>query len=131
VAPPARSAFLLGVEAYQAGRYFEAHERWEEPWLVEQDLPRKRLLQGLIQIAAAMHKLQREGGAQAASRLLARAQARLVEAPPTRAVGQLVAAVGRAHRALEENPHQTPERLGREIAELIAALDEPAAAGSG
>jgi predicted metal-dependent hydrolase len=119
VAPPARSAFLLGVEAYQAGRYFEAHERWEEPWLVEQDLPRKRLLQGLIQIAAAMHKLQREGGAQAASRLLARAQARLVEA------------VGRAHRALEENPHQTPERLGREIAELIAALDEPAAAGSG
>lgn len=37
------------------GRYFEAHEVWEEVWHRERGESRKAL-QGLIQIAAGLHK---------------------------------------------------------------------------
>ncbi len=40
---------------FNEGRYFEAHEVWEEAWLVEGGAM-KILLQGLIQIAAGCHK---------------------------------------------------------------------------
>jgi hypothetical protein len=40
---------------FNEGRYFEAHEAWEEVWLVEGGAM-KVLLQGLIQIAAGCHK---------------------------------------------------------------------------
>lgn len=44
-----------GRRLFNAGRYFEAHEAWEEAWLVETGDARL-LLQGLIQIAAGCHK---------------------------------------------------------------------------
>lgn len=88
------SVYLLGLDDYRAGRYFEAHERWEELWLAETDLARKRLLQALIQIAAAMHKLHRQGHREAALRLLSRAQAKLPEGEG--AAGQLRVRVERA-----------------------------------
>jgi hypothetical protein len=40
---------------FNARRYFEAHEVWEEAWLVEKG-PARRMLQGLIQIAAGLLK---------------------------------------------------------------------------
>jgi hypothetical protein len=91
--------YLRGVDDYRAGRYFEAHERWEELWLVEPEPARKRLLQALIQIAAAMHKLHRQGQRGAAIRLLARARAKLPESPG--AAGLLGAEVDRARAALD------------------------------
>ncbi|HEY3122953.1 MAG TPA: DUF309 domain-containing protein [Thermoanaerobaculia bacterium] len=45
----------LGRVAFNEGRYFEAHELWEEAWLAEKGETR-RLLQGLIQIAAGYYK---------------------------------------------------------------------------
>jgi predicted metal-dependent hydrolase len=57
-----------GRGLFNAGRFFEAHERWEEAWLAE-TRPTKLLLQGLIQIAAGFLKLQ-EGRRDAADRLL-------------------------------------------------------------
>jgi predicted metal-dependent hydrolase len=44
-----------GRALFNAGRYFEAHEVWEEAWLGEEDETR-RLLQGLIQVTAGFHK---------------------------------------------------------------------------
>lgn len=44
-----------GRSHFNARRYFEAHEIWEELWLVEKG-PARRMLQGLIQIAAGFHK---------------------------------------------------------------------------
>ena len=53
---------------FNAGRYFEAHEAWEQAWLVEQGDARV-LLQGLIQVAAGCHKA-REGQAAGCVRLI-------------------------------------------------------------
>lgn len=47
-----------GLRCYRAGQFFLAHEHWEAIWLQCQD-PEKAFLQGLIQIAAAFHHLQR------------------------------------------------------------------------
>ena len=46
--------FKLGVADFNAGRFFEAHEVWEELWLAATE-PEKTFLQGLIQVAAAFH----------------------------------------------------------------------------
>jgi hypothetical protein len=42
---------------FNAGRFFEAHEVWEEAWMVERGDVRTAL-QGLIQIAAGYYKAQ-------------------------------------------------------------------------
>jgi uncharacterized protein len=47
-----------GRGLFNAGRFFEAHEIWEEAWLGEEGDIRV-LLQGLIQIAAALLKASR------------------------------------------------------------------------
>ena len=44
-----------GRALFDGGRYFEAHEVWEEVWLRERGESRTAL-QGLIQIAAGLHK---------------------------------------------------------------------------
>ena len=54
---------------FNAGRYFEAHEVWEEAWLVERTEARV-LLQGLIQVAAGCLKAG-EGNATGCAWLLA------------------------------------------------------------
>jgi predicted metal-dependent hydrolase len=46
--------FLTGVELFNARKFFQAHEVWEELWLAELE-PEKSFLQGLIQLAAACH----------------------------------------------------------------------------
>lgn len=46
--------YLRGLEAFNSGHFYEAHEHWEEVWL-ETPNPDKMFLQGLIQVAAAFH----------------------------------------------------------------------------
>ena len=56
--PDFRIHFLEGIEHFNARRLWEAHEAWETLWLAaESDL--EQFLQGLIQIAAAYHHVQR------------------------------------------------------------------------
>ena len=65
--------FERGLKAYQSGEYFDAHEFWEELW---RDYPKgddRQFLQGLIQVAAAMHKARAQGKPAPAARLLGRA----------------------------------------------------------
>jgi len=47
-----------GLRLYDAGEFFAAHEAWESVWLRAQE-PEKTFLQGLIQVTAAFHHLQR------------------------------------------------------------------------
>src|SRR5271163_2127749 len=61
--------FQRGLEHFNAREFFEAHEVWEEIWLVE-DEPEKTFLQGIIQIAAAFHHYRR-GNSDGAESLLA------------------------------------------------------------
>lgn len=67
--------FQRGLDAYEAGDAFDAHEHWETLWRRETAPDRKRYLQALVQIAAAVHKHRTDPVA--ASRILARAAAKL------------------------------------------------------
>jgi uncharacterized protein len=51
-------ALAEGLRLYHAGEFFAAHEAWETVWLRAQE-PEKKFLQGLIQVTAAFHHLQR------------------------------------------------------------------------
>jgi predicted metal-dependent hydrolase len=50
--------FRRGVELFNGGEYFESHEVWEELWL-EASGDERIFLQGLIQVAAALHHFGR------------------------------------------------------------------------
>jgi predicted metal-dependent hydrolase len=68
-----------GAELWNRGRFWEAHEAWEEPWRAAgRHTARGRFLQGLILLAAA--GVKRQGGAHAAARRLAARGARRLEA---------------------------------------------------
>jgi predicted metal-dependent hydrolase len=62
--------FERGLAHFNARRFFDAHEVWEEIWLVENE-PEKTFLQGIIQIAAAFHHYLRENSDGAESLLAA------------------------------------------------------------
>jgi hypothetical protein len=82
VAGTAREALDAGARAFDAGAYWEAHEIWETRWREERDESERRLLQGLIQIAAAFHHLVVRGDGEAATRLFAKGLAKLEAVPP-------------------------------------------------
>jgi len=73
--------YLWGVDLYNAGYFWEAHEAWEGPWRAAEgrDARQRRFLQGLIQCAAACLKAA-AGDSQACRRLAARAVERLEQA---------------------------------------------------
>ncbi|MEZ4446656.1 MAG: DUF309 domain-containing protein [Polyangiaceae bacterium] len=73
--------FERGLGAYAQGEYFEAHELWEELWRDHPEGPDRQFLQGLIQVAAAMHKAVTQDMPAPAARLLGRALLRLEAAP--------------------------------------------------
>ena len=75
--------FIRGVHLHNAGNYFAAHEEWEVLWRRETDAEARRLLQGLIQITAAFHKLFVMRNAASAAKLLARGSSKLDRAPDT------------------------------------------------
>ena len=76
-----RTALLAGVALFDTGRYFEAHEVWEGPWLTEQDPEVRRFLQALIQLAAGFHKLRSPAGEAPSASLLRKAIAKLADLP--------------------------------------------------
>ena len=53
-----RPILLAGIEQYNSGYFFEAHETWEELWL-QSPWPFRQFLQGMIQLAAAFVHLMR------------------------------------------------------------------------
>lgn len=75
-------AFLQGVDLYNHGCWWEAHEAWEFVWMREKDA-RKDALQGLIQLANAHLKLEL-GKRNAVRRLKAEALALLRRAGEVR-----------------------------------------------
>ena len=74
----AAEAFRRGAELWNRGRFWEAHEAWEEPWRAAgRHTAAGRFLQGLILLAAA--GVKRQGGAQQVARRLAARGARRLE----------------------------------------------------
>lgn len=64
--------FADGLEAYRSGRYFDAHELWEESrrQRSEEQQATRDLLKAMILIATAMHKLHRAKSPSGAAQLL-------------------------------------------------------------
>lgn len=120
-APRDRAAhFAMALVAYRAGSFFEARGLWEELWRSEPDALHKGFLQALLQLAAAMHKLD-EGNARAAAHLLERAHLRLKGVPEGYggiAVGTLLEGVERAKLELAK-VHVVGGPRSRELAPRI------------
>ncbi len=62
---------------FDAGRFFDAHEVWEDAWRVATDPDERLFFQGLIQVAAAFHKLLVMQSPPSAVRLAERGLAKL------------------------------------------------------
>jgi hypothetical protein len=75
-------AFWRGAALFDRGDYFEAHEVWEERWLSTGEPNERLLLQGLIQVAAAFHKLIVSRSLASAERLLDRGLTKLTACDP-------------------------------------------------
>lgn len=73
---PKSSGLEGGRRLFNAGRFFEAHEVWEAEWLGAVG-PRRLLLQGLIQVAAALYKATRRERPAGCVQLLTEALAKL------------------------------------------------------
>ena len=74
------AAYLYGIDLYNAGYFWEAHEVWEAVWARAAGNSRERLLvQGLIQLSNACLKIAMDR-CEAARRLLEIAQEKLAEA---------------------------------------------------
>jgi uncharacterized protein len=81
VQPSLRESFEAGARAFDRGAFWDAHEAWEERWREETDEGARRVLQGLIQVAAALHKLVVMRSPASAARLFAKGLAKLEDLP--------------------------------------------------
>ena len=103
-------AFRRGIEQFNTGRFFDAHETWEEVWLRSPE-PEKTFLQGIIQIAAAFHHYSR-GNLRGARSLLQAGLGRLARFPDIHrgiALGSLRAAVQAWAADLDGGRNPPPE----------------------
>ena len=68
-----------GIKKFNSGRYFEAHEIWEDLWK-ETDGEKKLFYQGLVQVAVGLHHLS-SGNERGGRRVLARGLDKLESYP--------------------------------------------------
>jgi len=78
-APDRRAALAAGLEAYDRGDAFLAHELLEPAWMGTRDTAERELLQGLIKLAAAFVHAAR-GNAAGVTKNLRGARERLASA---------------------------------------------------
>ena len=107
-----KEKFDLGLEHFNSRKFFEAHEIWEEIWLVESE-PEKTFLQGLIQLAAAYYHYTR-GNPCGTESLLASGIVKLMRYPENHrglAIGELRAAAKQWTRMLGAGKDPGPDRL--------------------
>jgi hypothetical protein len=72
--------YLLGMELFNSGRYFEAHEAWEEVWLRSEG-EAKLFYQMLIQAAVGLHHYEK-GNARGATGMYKNVCEKLERLPP-------------------------------------------------
>jgi predicted metal-dependent hydrolase len=88
--------FRTGIDLFNQGRFFAAHEAWEEIWRSTTPEP-KGLFQGLIQVAAALHQYLDLKRTEGPRHTLAKARRSLEPFAPAALgidVGDLLARVG-------------------------------------
>lgn len=68
-----------GIDLFNEGHFWEAHEAWERIWLDSEE-PQRTFIQGLIQLTAAFHHFRR-GTLRGGIRLSAAAEEKLSSYP--------------------------------------------------
>jgi len=109
VRPETLRALEGGRALFNAGRFYEAHEAWEAAWLTEAGEVR-RLLQGLIQVAAGYLKALDHRRPAGAARLLGAGLEKL-QALPEESLGL---ALGPFRERVAENLHEVRRWLAGE-----------------
>lgn len=109
-----------GVTLFNNRRFWHAHEAWEEIWLTAES-DTKTFLQGLIQLSAAYHHLER-GTLRGAVRLFDAALERLGSVEKTCCGLDLTALLERARRHREWSRQALEEAGG--VTPVEARLDE-------
>lgn len=106
------STFQRGLALFNAHEYFDAHEVWEDVWRAA-PVAEKKFLQGLIQVAVALHHHSR-GNPEGARSLLARALRNLSHYPDAYADVNLAAvraAIAQCQQALSAGTPLPPFRI--------------------
>jgi predicted metal-dependent hydrolase len=115
--------FGEGIALFNQGRFFAAHEAWEEIWRSTTPEPRD-LFQGLIQVAAALHQFLNLNRLDGPRRTLAKARRRLEPYVPAALeidVADLLEQVGAWESWLERRtgePPPVPALKGRNLNSL-------------
>ncbi len=112
-----------GIDLFNSGRYWDAHEVWEHDWMPDRKGPESGFYKGLIQVAVAQLQLQR-ANLVGAAKMFARAERCLRPYAP-KYMGLDVAAVLRAveQRQLKaENKQLKQEIRRRERSGLVKPL---------
>ncbi len=94
-----RTALERGIDLFNARKFFEAHEEWEDAWRQEKGNP-AYFLHGLIQVAAGFVKLQR-GEPRGSAGLLRKGARKLERFLPSRFGVDLAALLGSVERWIE------------------------------
>ena len=117
--PRTQERLARGRELFNSGLYFEAHEAWEEAWLVESG-PVRLTLHGLIQVAAGLHKAVRQNQPVGCVRLLQAGLDKLRDVPEDScgfALGEfreaVVEALARARRWQTGDPGLDTQAIAR------------------
>jgi uncharacterized protein len=104
--------YLFGVDLYNSGFLWEAHEAWERPWRASADELQRLYLQGLIQCAAACLRLAMEEsrGAPRLARAAGEKLERVARRAPDGYMGLDVATFARDFAAFFAREPTTPAR---------------------
>src|SRR5882762_10496727 len=103
-----------GIELFNSAEFFEAHEVLEDVWRAAPE-PERKFLQGLIQVAVALHHHSR-GNLVGCRSLLARAGRNLSAYPAQHGslnLAALLRALTEWREALEEGRSVPPLQIGR------------------
>src|SRR3712207_1208912 len=73
--------YLAGIQLFNDGRFWHAHEEWETAWRASDDPQIRLFYKGIIQTAAALVHWQK-GNPRGLLRNWRKARAKLVELPP-------------------------------------------------
>lgn len=107
---PLHPQAVIGLQLFERGLYFEAHEALETAWREEPE-PGRELYRGILQVAVAYHHLLR-GNYPGTVRLLERALGWLAPFPQVCRGVQVEALRADAQRLLDEVRRLGAERVG-------------------
>lgn len=112
--------YLAGIELFNSGKFWHAHEEWEDAWRASIDPTIQLFYKGIIQTAAALVHWQK-GNPKGLHLNWAKARAKLVQLPPE------VLGLSIAPLIAYMNQFEQAEGVGMEPPKLSVISSQPSA----